>query len=128
MAIGWMRLDRGFWHDPKFVAIIAEKGEAGAFKALKLYSLASEQYGVLDLRDKSVRLWVEDEIGMKGKKLDEFMQACLEAGVFSQEHYDGLGVFTSRRLSAEGEKRRKTEESRSAAGKKSAEARNQQTD
>lgn len=118
-----MRLDRGFWHDPKFIALIADKGESGAFKALKLYSLAAEKYGVLDLRDKQTRLWVESELGVKGKKLDEFMAACLEAGIFSREHFDGMGVYTSRRLSDEGERRRTTEEKRSAAGKKSAEAR-----
>lgn len=118
-----MRLDRGFWHDPKFIALIADKGESGAFKALKLYSLAAEKYGVLDLRDKQTRLWVESELGVKGKKLDEFMGACLDAGIFSREHFDGMGVYTSRRLSDEGERRRTTEERRSAAGKKSAEAR-----
>ena len=123
MAIGWMRLDRGFWHDPKFVALIADKGEAAAFKAVKLYCLAAERYGVLDLRDKATRLWVEGELGVKGKRLDEFMGACLDAGIFSREHYDAMGVYTSRRLSEEGEKRRNTEERRSVAGKKSGEAR-----
>ena len=123
MAIGWMRLDLGFWHDQKFVALIADKGEAAAFKAVKLYCLAAERYGVLDLRDKAVRLWIEGEIGLKGKRLDDFMGACIDAGIFSREHFDAMGVYTSRRLSAEGEKRRTTEERRSIAGKKSGEAR-----
>lgn len=118
MAIGWMRLDRGFWHDPKFAAIIDAKGEAGAFRALKLYSLASENYGRLDFSDRPTRIWVEGEMGLKGKKLDEFMEACLECGVFDRGHYEAFGVFTSRRLSEEGEKRRRTEEARACAGSK----------
>lgn len=122
MAISWMKLDNGFWHDEKFLAIIHRKGEAAAFKVIKLYCLAHSKYGTLDLNEPNIRPWVEEEMGLKGKRLDEFLSVCAECRLIEPEML-AIGKITSERLSKEGLKRRTTEEARSVAGEASAEAR-----
>ena len=122
MSGSWMRLDAGFWHDEKFLAVIKAKGEAGAFKLLKIYSLASSKYGVIDLNDPIVRPWVEDEMGLKGKKLDDFLCVLADCHAIDSEMLK-MGKITSERLSREGLKKRELQDKRSIAGKASAEKR-----
>ena len=122
MAVGWMRLDHNFWDDDKFLAVLDECGESGAWRVLVLYNLASQKFGRLDMTDKNVRRWVEKNVGMKGKRLDDFIEKVVGCGVFSQELYR-LGVLTSERLDKEGERARKTREARALAGEKSGESR-----
>lgn len=122
MSGGWMRLDAGFWHDEKFLAVIKAKGEAGAFKLLKLYSLASSKYGVIDLNDAIVRPWVEDEMGLRGKKLDDFLRTLAECHAINGEMLK-MGKITSDRLSREGLKKLELQEKRRLAGQASAEKR-----
>lgn len=123
MTIRWMKLDLDFWHDRKFVALLSEKGEQGGFKVVKLYCLATECYGRLDMADASIRRWVEGEVGLKGKRLDDFIEVCVDCEIFDREAWAIFKVITCDRLIESGEKRRETEEKRRAAGKASGEAR-----
>jgi len=123
MAIRWMKLDIDFWHSPEFVTMISRKGEAAAFKVIKLYCLASELYGVIDMTSEKDRLWVESEMGFKGKRLNDFISDCVDCGIFDRDMWEGFGKVTCNRLSEAGMKRRETEEKRRAAGEASGRSR-----
>ena len=123
--IGWMRLDTDFYRDEKFLAIARLKGKAAAFDAVRLYCLCHQKYGSLDLNDPITRGWAEEELGLKGKRLDAFLEDCAECRLISADML-GMGVVTSDRLSEEGMKRRDTEDKRAAAGKRSGKSRREQ--
>lgn len=128
MAKLWMKLDYDFWRSPEFRALIRAKNEAWAFKVLKVYCLASEKYGRLDMADPLVRSWVEDEMGMTRKRLDEFFDVCVECEIFDRRRWEEESVVTCKRLSEDGMKRLDTESKRSYAGRASGEARRKRKD
>lgn len=134
----WMKLDLDFWRDPKVKKLIAEKGEAAAFRLVKLWCLAyghdahidilgdgvkAEVHGALDLRDKMTRIDVEDEMGVKGKRLDALVEACVECGLFKRDMWECFGVVTSDRLAIQGEGMARSLAQKREAGLASAAAR-----
>lgn len=119
----WLKLDHDFWHDRKFAALLSKKGEAAGFKVIKLYCLIDEEGGALDMADPAIRYWVEDEMKMKGKRLDEFIETCIDYELFKRDVWEVLGKLSNDRLMKSNEKRRELSEKRSIAGKASGEAR-----
>lgn len=119
----WLKLDHDFWHDRKFVALLSMKGETAGFKVIKLYCLIDESGGSLDMAESATRHWVEDEIKLKGKRLDEFIETCLDCEIFKRDVWECLHVLTNDRLYEANERRRELSEKRSAAGRKSGESR-----
>lgn len=130
MALRWMKLDANFWHSSEFCNVLSSKkfGKAAAFDVICLYSLALEQDGFLDLSQKKVRVWVEKELDLTSKKLDELIEFLCECGVFDCGKWECLSVLTCDRLLRDAEKASKTAEARKKAGEASAAARKQPTD
>lgn len=128
MAIGWMRLDHNFWQDDKFLAVLDECGEAGAWRVVVLYNLAAQKHGRLCMTDPNVRRWVEHNVGMKGRRLDDFIEKAVGCGCFDREWWEATGILSSHRLAEEGERAKATAEKRAAAGAKSGEARRRKSE
>lgn len=122
MAIGWMRLDTDFYHDMKFRALVKKHGKACAFDAICIYTLCHQNYGVLDLNDEMVKLWVLDELGLSEKSLMSTLEKLADCSVIDRDLLK-LGKVTSERLSNEGLKKKDSEDKRRLAGIKSGEAR-----
>lgn len=119
----WLKLDHDFWHDRKFVALLSKKGEAAGFKVIKLYCLIDEEGGALDMADPSIRYWVEAEMNLKGRRLDDFIETCIDYDIFRRDAWETFGKLTNDRLMRANEKRREISEKRREAGKASGEAR-----
>ena len=123
-----MMLDHDFWHDRKFVALLSMKGEAAGFKVIKLYCLADEMGGSLDMADVAIRSWVEEELKLKGKRLDDFIELCIDCELFKRDVWEVLHRLSNDRLMRANEKRMELAEKRSKAGKASGEARRKKSE
>lgn len=96
-----MRLDLDFYSDPKVRALSKRHGEGHIFRWLKVVCLAYREHGSLDLRDRMVRDWAEDETGLRGKRLDAALEAFAEVGLIDEQAWREYGVVTSARMSDE---------------------------
>lgn len=126
MAIGWMRLDDDFYRDEKFVALERNEGKSTCYDAIKVYCICHSKYGIIKRDDPIVWPWFEIEMGYKPDKLDKLLETLAKYKIISEDKLK-IGWVTSNRLAKEGIKRKETEEKRSMAGIKSAEARANQS-
>ena len=115
----WFRLDLNFYSDPKVRGLAKRHGEAYVTRWLKLVCLSYREHGRLHLHDEMIRDWVEHETGLKGKRLDDTVDACASVGLFDAEVWREFGIVTSGRISVEAE----TIHSRTAKAKQAAKAR-----
>lgn len=113
----WMRLDVDFWHDPKIVSLRRNKSDATAFKVIQLYCLATSRNGQINLSDPIERTWVESELSLTGKKLDNLLRTLAEYRIIDADDL-GEGVITCDRLRKEAIKTDEIRERRSKAAKK----------
>lgn len=112
----WMRLDLNFYNDPKVRALSKRHGENYVARWIKLLCLAYKEHGRLDLRDDMIRDWVEDEMGLKGKRLDDTISACVSVGLFDEGVWNEYRTVASGRMSDEVENvYGRSERARSAA-------------
>ena len=112
----WMRLDLNFYSDPKVRALSKRHGEGYVFRWLKVVCLAYREHGSLNVGDPMVRDWVEDEAGLRGKRLDASLEAFAEVGLIDAQAWREYGIVTSARMSDEAA----NIESRSSRGKDAA--------
>lgn len=115
--MSWMKLDLDFYRDPKVRLMVGRYGEGAAWRWLVLAALAADQHGALDMADEMIRRWVEDESGMRGKRLDAVVEKCVECRLFDEEAWKNSSVLTSQRLKKEAEKRWNLSESRRNSAK-----------
>lgn len=115
--IGWMKLDTDFWHDPKFVLLIAEKGEATAFKAIKALALINRNDGQIDINDPMQKAWAQQEMGIKGKAFTNLLQTLAAYQLIIPENLE-VGIVNSRRSIEEKHKRDDIREKRRQAANK----------
>lgn len=120
--IGWMRLDTDFYRDMKFRLVVRKYGKQAAYDALCIYSMCAHNYGVLDLNDEMVRLWVLDELAITDKALETLLEKLADCALIDPAMLS-MGKITSERLSTEGSKKRESEDKRRLAGEKSGQAR-----
>lgn len=124
MTTTWMRLDIDFWRDYKVEHLESIRKGNGVYQWLKLICYASECYGHIDLKKTSVRTHVEKILGLKGQRLDSFVDDCVFCELFDMKSW-GEKIITSGRLMTEGTKRYNSEQQKAEAGRKSAEKRKQ---
>ena len=117
MAVKWMRLDVDFWHDPKIVLLRRNKSDATAFKAIQLYCLATSRNGQIDITDPIERTWVESELSISSKKLDNLLNTLAEHQIIDADDLQ-QGVVTCGRLRSEAIRIEGIKERRSKAAKK----------
>ena len=115
----WMRLDLDFYSDPKVRALRKRHGEAYVSRWLTLTCLAYREHGRLDLGNEIVRDWVEAESGLKGKKLEDTVEAIAEVGLIEAQAWDEYRIMTSARMTDEAV----TIDGRSSRAKAAADAR-----
>lgn len=97
----WMRLDLDFYSDPKVRALRKRHGEGYVARWLTLVCLAYREHGRLDMKDDLIRDWVEDESGLKGKRLDDTIAAIAGVGLIDAQAWDEYRVVASARMSDE---------------------------
>lgn len=112
--IEWMKLDTDFWHDPKFVLIIKEKGEAVAFRAVKVIALINRADGQIDLNDPMQKAWAQAELGMGDKAFTSLLKTLATYHLIIPENLE-VGIVNSRRTVAEKIKRDEIREKRRMA-------------
>ena len=93
----WIKLDHHWRDDPKVMVYEAEHGKAALVDVIELFCLMSEFGGVIDLGDKGARLRCEKQLGLKGAKLDRFVDSVAACGIVSAEWWDARGIVGSER-------------------------------
>lgn len=81
-----------------------------------LLGVLYDEGGVIDLNDDDNRSMVEDEIELRGDRLDAFIGSCAKFGLLSDERWD-LGQIASDGVCRELEYKRKKQEAGSKGGK-----------
>ena len=107
--MAWMRLDTDFARDPKMISLIKHKNKGAAFDVIRLWAICHENYGCVDLNDAHMRDWLEESIGIRGKRLKTFLWEVAGYGLIDPEKLKE-GLVTSDRLLKEGLKRQDAEQ------------------
>ncbi len=111
----WIKLDHHWREDPKVMLYEAEHGKAALVDVIELFCLLSEFGGSIDLGDKGARLRCEKQLGLKGAKLDRFVDSVAECGIVSAEWWESRGVVGSERSLRDAEKRQRRREAAATA-------------
>ena len=115
--MAWIRLDTDFYHDPKFLALQRDKGKNACFDCIRVWCLCHENYGVVDINDHKMRLWLEEELGIRGKRLASYLKTLADCELIDPEEF-AQGRVTSKRLKREGLKRKDSEDKARYAAEK----------
>lgn len=111
----WIKLDHHWRDDPKVMVYEAEHGKASLVDVIELFCLMSEFGGVIDLGDKGARLRCEKQLGLRGAKLDRFVDDVAECGIVSAEWWRERGVVCSERSIRDAEKRQRRRDAQATA-------------
>lgn len=111
----WIKLDHHWRDDPKVMVYEAEHGKAALVDVIELFCLMSEFGGVIDLGDKGARLRCEKQLGIKGAKLDRFVDSVAACGIVSAEWWDARGIVGSERSLRDAEKRQRRRDAQATA-------------